>query len=158
MKLCYNEMAFKSLVNKIIPVMIEKYGSLIAFEHGSNKDGSLTSCGTNHAHLHLVPFYDQGTLLSSYRPRMKWDTSHSSEIAEKVKNNEYLFYYNLKTSIEWNNPQGQLHILKEPVSQFFRHFIAFYLGRSGESNYREFPFLKNAEKTRETLAYANALN
>ena len=152
MKHCYNDSEFKNLVEKVIPLMVEKYGNLIAFEHGSNQEGSATACGTNHAHLHLVPFRDEGLLSELKKSNMKWDACTAFEIAEKTGDNEYLFYYDLKKNMNWNNPIGYLHILQQPTSQFFRHLIASRLDCPEVSNYREFPFLENAKETRKTLA------
>lgn len=55
MRNVYDKLQFKDFVETVIPLLVQQYGPLIAFEHGSNKEGSITACGTDHAHLHLVP-------------------------------------------------------------------------------------------------------
>ncbi len=145
----YERSEFELFVRKVIPPLVDRYGSLISFEHGSNKEGSITACGTDHAHLHLVPF--TGTLIPDLNNSgLKWEHCLSSEIAGKAGKNEYLFYTELDSK-KWRNPNGYLHVLEQPISQFFRKLIADRIGCPDMANYRDFPFLKNAMLTSKTL-------
>ena len=147
----YTDSIFSNFVNSIVPVLNKKYGSLIAFEHGSNKEGSITSCGTDHAHLHLVPFKE--TLLPALmNTGLNWMSCKSSEVRLKAGRGEYLFYSELKSQEKWQDPIGYFHFLKTPISQFFRQVIASQLGITESYDYRKFPNLENARQTRKVLA------
>lgn len=154
MKNVYDKHDFAGFMETVIPLLVQQYGSLISFEHGSNKEGSITACGTDHAHLHLVPYY--GSLFSGLQSSgLQWVKCHVSEIASRVEKNEYLFYSELGTEKTWHDPVGYLHILDRPISQFFRHLIAARTGHTETSDYRQFPYLDAARKTRRTLAEAS---
>jgi len=150
MKNFYGQSELSALLKGVIPQMICRYGPLIAFEHGSNQEGSITACGTDHAHLHLVPF-DDSLLPQMQEANLEWAKCSASEISFRVKNNEYLFYCELGTEQEWADPEGYLHILEKPISQFFRHMLAARLGCVEISDYRRFPQLEMARQTRNSL-------
>lgn len=145
----YTHPALIDILRKVIPSLVQRYGSLISFEHGSNKEGSITSCGTDHAHLHLVPF--SKSLLPEMQD-LSWTHCHASDLKEIVKENEYLFYSELGINNDWNNPLGYLHILEEPISQYFRQKLADALQCNEKYNYKLFPHLDSAKKTRISLA------
>lgn len=149
MKSFYGKKEFVDVLNTIIPVMNEKYGKLIAFEHGSNSEGSITACGTDHAHLHIVPFSDS-LVNDLIKSGLQWERCSLEDINEKVGGKEYLFYLD-EIENEFSNSLGFLHILDYPISQYFRKIIAKRLGQLDKSDYKLFPFTENAEKTRNTL-------
>ncbi len=150
MKNVYNKQEFIEFVRTVTPLLVQKYGSLIAFEHGSNKEGSITACGTDHAHLHLVPYFE--SLFPDLQSTdLCWIQCNTSEIASRVGNSEYLFYSELGAKNIWQDPVGYLHILERPMSQFFRHLIASRTGHTEKYDYRRFPFLDTAKQTRRTL-------
>jgi len=145
----YTEPEFKNITEKIIPPMQKKYGKLIAFEHGSNTEGSMTACGTDHAHLHIVPF--QHSLVSGLlNSNLKWERCFPSEIMEKTQDKEYLFYLDINNKM--NETKGYLHILEYPISQYFRKMIAKKIGKLHEADYKIFPFMESAETTKTTLS------
>jgi len=147
----YDSPMLNDFLGSVLPQLIRRYGSLIAFEHGANKEESLTACGTAHAHLHLVPF-GESLLPDLQNSDMRWIVCHASEISSKSDNNEYLFYSELGTKKVWQDPIGYLHVLKNPVSQFFRHVIAKRNGRIEVSDYKRFPLFDTARHTRNVLA------
>lgn len=150
MRHIYNKAGFADFVESIIPLLVGRYGPLIAFEHGSNKEGSLTACGTDHAHLHLVPFTD--SLLPELQgSNLRWVQCRASEIPDRVGNQEYLFYGELGSAKVWRDPLGYLHVLERPISQFFRHLIASQLNCVDISDYRRFPHLETARQTHKML-------
>ena len=151
MKSVYHSSQFQDIMLSITPKLIKRYGQLITFEHGANCEGSITSCGTDHAHLHIVPWAD-APLIDFQNSTMEWIKVRASEISAESESNEYLFYSDLNNPNEWCDPIGYLHILKKPVSQFFRQLIAKKCGKSKEANYNEFPFLETARQTRNVLA------
>lgn len=147
----YTSKQLKSIMNKLLPIMSKKYGRLIAFEHGANRAGSMTSCGTDHAHLHIVPF-DVSLLPKMQSGDMVWTRIKSSEINNSARGFEYLFYYDINESEEWIDPVGYLHVLKKPTSQFFRKLIADYIGVI-DYNYKQFPNILLSESTNRTMLH-----
>ncbi len=147
----YRDSGFADFTVSVISRLVHNYGSLIAFEHGANKEGSITLCGTDHAHLHLVPF-QESLLPELQNSNLKWIKSRTSEIASRSGNNEYLFYTELGTNKLWHDPVGYLHILAHPISQFFRHIIAARTGHHDAVDYRQFPNLETARQTRNMIA------
>ena len=150
MRTTYMNPLFLNLVEKVLPSLIKKYGPIIAFEHGANKEESITACGTDHAHMHLVPW--EGSLskkLKNYG--MKWDHCHVSEISDKASGKEYLFYADLDRNESWGDPLGMIHVLRYPISQFFRHVLAEHLGKQEVSDYKKYPHLGTARQTRNVL-------
>lgn len=150
MKNVYGDRAFTNFVGVVMSRMVRKYGSLIAFEHGSNHEGSATSCGTNHAHLHLVPFAD--SLVGEMRnSNLEWSRSPATDIASIAGTSEYLFYADLGSSGIWDNPSGYVHVLTNPISQYFRHLIALHTSQFDKYDYKQYPFLQKARRTRNIL-------
>jgi diadenosine tetraphosphate (Ap4A) HIT family hydrolase len=150
MRYFYDDLRFTNFVQLVIPRLVSKYGAIIAFEHGANMEESLTSCGTDHAHLHLVPF--EGSLVPDFmRSDMKWIRSRPTEIITKAGKNEYLFYTELGLKINWKDPSGFLHILKNPTSQYFRRLIAARIGNVETADYKLYPFMETAKRTRREL-------
>lgn len=146
----YDNSSFKTFLDKVLPYLYRKYGSLVAFEHGANKEGSITACGTDHAHLHLVPLGE--TLLPDIRTSgLNWRICNSSEIVFQSEKNEYLFYCELNMNETWGKSNGYLHVLEYPISQYFRHLIAKRKGVPELSDYRRFPQLDIARQTQKEL-------
>lgn len=148
MKDVYKKTEFQTFMQTTITHLSHYYGPLITFEHGSNKEGSITSCGTNHAHLHIVPF-KQSLLEDIQNSDLHWIQCKTSQIAQIVESEEYLFYSDLNQG--WEDPVGYLHVLKFPISQFFRHIIAKKLNKSEMANYKDFPFIEIAQQTQKVL-------
>lgn len=151
MRNVYGRSLFADLVESVLPALVHRYGPLIAFEHGANKEGSITACGTDHAHLHLVPL-GESLLLELQNSGLRWIQCHASEIASVSGRHEYLFYSELDAKGVWQDPVGYLHILENPISQFFRRLIAKRRGKVEVSDYRRFPHLNAAMQTRRVLA------
>jgi len=144
----YGQPSFSDFVRNVVTRVTTRYVRPVIFEHGSSHAGSLTSCGTDHAHLHIVPlgFSLHGALRDSGR---SWTLVRSSDISSLVKSAEYLFY---SEDVLSEDPEGLIHVLEQPTSQFFRRLIATILGREAESDYRQHPLIAHAVKTQQFLA------
>ena len=151
MKGFYDRSKFSDFLNSVIPSIVNRYGSLIAFEHGANKKGSITSCGTDHAHLHLVPM-NESLLPGLQTSDLMWVKCHTSDISSIVKDSEYLFYTDIGYKNEWQDPLGYLHVLNRPISQYFRQLIAERIGCFSEFDYKKYPNLHRAKQTRRVLS------
>lgn len=128
------------------------YGKAVMFEHGATHANSATSCGTSHAHIHLVPL--SFSLLDAVGkvPGLKWEKSRSSEIKTRIGTSEYLFF---TENPRVSDPVGHLHMLGSPQSQFFRKIIARELGQEHRSDYKTNAMLDTAELTHRRLADAS---
>ncbi|HEN8735872.1 TPA: hypothetical protein U8207_004320 [Pseudomonas putida] len=133
-----------------------KYGRFSVFEHGAYSADSATSCGTAHAHLHLVPLsfslFDESRL---FAPEMVWEECLAAEIANVSNGREYLF-----VADEFNGAKTRGHIsfLHSEVSQFFRRVIATKLGRPAEYDYKTNAHLEVSRKSYEELREFVALD
>lgn len=156
MKELYSTKDFNCFINDMLDLMKLNYsGPFIAFEHGANKCGSDTSCGTSHAHIHLLAYKD-----SLYRDMistgLKWEKSNVNQIVSRVGSNEYLFYSEISSNSSWKNPEGYLHILEQPISQYFRRLIASQINRASEYDYKKYPYVDVAIGTNRTLSMSLA--
>jgi len=151
MRNCFDDQNMVTLVSDVSERLMRQYGSVVTFEHGSNAEGSATACGTDHAHLHLVPLKE--SLVSDLNNSgMDWLRCSTSEIVSIAGDKEYLFYADLKLNSSWVNPEGYLHVLERPISQYFRQLLAKRFDCSAQSDYKLFPFLQNSIQTRSALA------
>lgn len=135
MKSVYSDPEFVAFTNRLVSALADCYGPVIAFEHGPNREGSETSCGTNHAHIHLVPYRSLEAKLNNMN--IEWKSCFASQVDTLVGDNEYLFY--CEPGKKWDNPIGWLHILGRPISQFFRRVIAEDQGAFEKFNYKTNP-------------------
>ncbi|MDK2956243.1 MAG: hypothetical protein PWQ57_1739 [Desulfovibrionales bacterium] len=150
MKSCYQDRLFIDAVNVMLSRLSQQFGKpVIAFEHGANHNESSTACGTAHAHLHLVPFH--GSLEQRIKDNRDWTECSFNEIFKEAGSYEYLYYNDISKCNEWTKQKGLLHILKSPTSQFFRKILAEACGKIDFADYKIYPFLDVASKTRKAL-------
>ena len=140
---------FSDFLRHVVERVEASYGPSVVFEHGANHRGSLTSCGTDHGHMHIVPisFSVRDALRES--DLASWEHVHASAIRDKVGNHEYLFFSEVPGQ---KDLMGNVHKLTSPVSQFFRKVIAARVGATDVADYRQHLFLTTARRTRERLA------
>lgn len=141
----YGKKEFVDFSMKVADMVSAAYGPLAAFEHGMQEHGSLTGCGTNHAHLHLVPF--QNSLAQQVQKAVRdllWIRLAAHEIEQAVDDREYLLMADSPSDLA---SKSYLSVLNQPESQFFRRILASYLGIDQQANYRDYPFQIKAELT-----------
>ena len=125
------------------------------FEHGPAKFGSLTGCGVDHAHMHLVPVDDDLSQWFGYVDgNSAWQSCRLSEVCSMVGNSEYLLYANDATSAD---PICKLAILQQPASQFFRRCVALAVGQPERFDYKAYPSLHNVTLTNAILREAGSI-
>ena len=126
----------------------EEYGECVVFEHGPKSAGSLTGCGVDHAHLHIVPvnFYDFEEAVG--KAGKEWKKIRLDDVEAYVRENEYLMYSN---SEDWDSGLVNIHILPESESQFFRKVVALISGASEFYDYKKYKFTDNAINTKRRL-------
>ena len=156
MKDLYVSKDFIDFTNDMLSVLKLRYpGPYIAFEHGPNKCGSNTSCGTDHAHLHIVPYCD-----SLYNDMTStgliWENCNANQISSRVGSNEYLFYSEISDGSSWEDHKGYIHALAESISQYFRKIIAKQIGRADEYDYKKNACVDVAIETNRQLSMAIA--
>lgn len=151
MRECYADSGFLEAANKLLTLLYTLYDRVLCFEHGAASHGSLTACGTAHAHLHFIP--GVSSLLESLaQSGLHWERCEPLSIPTIVPNSgEYLFYREFKSNQLWDNSEGIIHKLDVPRSQFFRKILAKQSGFCGESDYKSHPHLATSIYTRQLL-------
>lgn len=149
MKDKYCDLEFIDIANEMLERIRKNYNSkCIIFEHGANHEGSVTACGTNHAHLHLLP-YEKSLIFDMQQDGKEWIECNISDIKNIVGKNEYWFYGENISNIQ--EARGFLHIIKSPESQYFRKILARKEGISEQYNYKQYDFFETTKRTCEIL-------
>lgn len=122
------------------------------FEHGSRTVGSLTGCGVDQAHLHIVPLpFD---LIAAATARTEtgivWHDARNmaAPFAALPSDGEYVALWSR------GDRRTMIGAVTEPVSQWIRRVIADELGIGAEWNYQSHPQL---DRVQETLALLKPL-
>ena len=145
MRTYYSREDFWEFTNECISHIKSIYGDrVIIFEHGANSCESTTSCGTNHAHLHVVPF--SKSIIDKMQEDREWIKAKSNEIETIVADKEYLLYADPEKYAE--ESIFFVHILEEAESQYFRRLLADCLGIEDYS-YKSSPYY---QKTADSFA------
>jgi len=146
----YRSMSFWNFVAKTNERLLDAYDTPVSFfEHGPLVTGSVTGCGTDHAHMHAVPLnFSLEEVTYQFDPELKWQECRAADINKLCDNHEYLF---MVTKLDGINTSGSIVILKTGVSQFFRKVIADSLGISEHYDYKTNPMLETATSTAERL-------
>lgn len=148
----YRDKGFWQFVDRAVGIVEETYGRTVIFEHGAFHANSLTSCGTAHAHLHIVPLtFSLSQKAIAFDPGLEWEKCFVNEVATRAAGREYLYVADKYSSAR---SQGWLSILKGEVSQYFRRVIAQELGRFNEFDYKLHPQTDIADASAEMLASA----
>lgn len=122
-------------------------GTVFAFEHGTSQRGSVTGCGVDQAHLHLVPLdFDLIDLVMSVASsEVEWETVCGSPLTRLPSTSEYVSVW------QPGSEAAAIGTVKKPVSQWMRRLVARKLGIEEEWNYRTSPKMENIRRTVETL-------
>lgn len=146
----YTRPAFSDFVADVADVVSAAYGHVVAFEHGVRHRGSLTGCGTDHAHLHIVPFDgDFSRYVIAERPRVEWEMGPALDIARLSGGADYLL---MADSIHELKSELFVSRVRNPESQFFRKLLAKRMGVEEQFDYRRFPFAETTERSVHRLA------
>lgn len=145
----FDDSDFWAFASKAENILRSRYGNVSVFEHGAQFAGSQTGCGTDHAHLHMVPLsFSLSQEAIRFDSGLAWTRCPISEIAMHTSGREYLF---VADDFLGQETIGLLCILETPVSQYFRRVIATRNGMSDFYNYRHFPMLEIAERSAAQL-------
>ncbi len=146
MKKYYTNAIFQQFANESILLLKNTYKNkkIIAFEHGANKFGSITACGTNHAHIHLLPFSE--SLLNEINEELSFDKVALKDVSDYVADKEYLLYMDIDNSID-DKSSCYIHLLEEPISQFFRKVIAKKIDTPEKYDYKQYLNIEISEST-----------
>ncbi|MCZ2901188.1 HIT family protein [Burkholderia thailandensis] len=141
----YRRQTFKEFASEVADTVSSAYGSIVVFEHGVRSHGSLTGCGTDHAHLHLVPFRDSLVdLVRDYDRARTWSHGPAKDVEQLADGREYLL---MADSLAELDTAAYASLVERPESQFFRKALASRFGIDGSSDYRLFPFAERTELT-----------
>lgn len=122
------------------------------FEHGSRVVGSLTGCGVDQAHLHVVPLPFDLIAVATARTgeEIVWCDAHDAAqpLDSLPVEGEYVALWSR------SNRRAKIGSVREPVSQWIRRVIAEELGIGAEWNYRHYP---HPNRVLETLTWLRPL-
>jgi diadenosine tetraphosphate (Ap4A) HIT family hydrolase len=148
----YRTTAFREFADQVAKVVTSCYGRPVIFEHGVNHSGSLTGCGTDHAHMHMVPFAEKfSKLVMGFDVERNWVATPLQGIGGIAGNNEYLMMAN---SVDELSSSAYVSVVRQPTSQFFRRVLASSMGLAAQSNYKLFPFSGRSKATSSKLSTA----
>lgn len=149
----YRDDAFIEFTEEVHGLLGSEFGPCVIFEHGSRTEGSLTGCGVNHAHLHLVPLRSSLVgLVARLDPSSQWIDASLSEVAALTSGREYLL---MSDSYTGQSTTVKLLILNSPRSQYFRQILAEALNLKQLADYRVAPLKSEAGSVAERLRSAS---
>jgi diadenosine tetraphosphate (Ap4A) HIT family hydrolase len=141
-----------AISNRIADWLGRRGQEVYFFEHGSRSVGSLTGCGVDQAHLHVVPLpFD---LIAAATARTEagivWRDARETEppFDTLPVHGEYVALWSR------GDRRTMIGAVTKPVSQWIRRVIADELGIGAQWNYRRHPQL---DRVRETLALLRSL-
>jgi len=139
-----------NIVDEIAGPLRSHGNEVYCFEHGSRAAGSLTGCGVDQAHLHVVPLGFDLTAAAVRRAggAVDWRDSRTmrSPFGELPQHGEYVVVW--RTSDRFT----MIGSVPYPVSQLLRRVIAVELGIESEWNYHTHPQGHNVAQTLSMLA------
>jgi len=145
----YNKSSFYYFVNEVVQQTKNKFGKISVFEHGSIKENSLTSCGTSHAHLHVVPLqFSLEEESINFNDSLKWIKCRLNDLKSIVDGSEYLF---VSDNYDGENTYGFVCVLNIETSQFFRKVIANKIGIPEKFDYKKYKMDENSKLTLDKL-------
>ncbi len=143
----YSNPDFLVFANEWINHVRKTYNKkIMVFEHGANRCGSQTSCGTNHAHLHVVPYGK--SLLDRMLNDREWINVRCDRIKETVGENEYLLYADVSERLD--EATIYVHILEKEESQYFRKLLGEKVGVT-DFSYKTAPHYNDTVETYKKL-------
>lgn len=152
MKTYYTNEVFWRYIESALRYMRNRLGAadqkILLFEHGANACDSLTGCGTNHAHIHLVPYGK--SILNKIQSGKEWIKTSWHQVSAIVGEREYLLY----CDNESDNPQDSavyVHLVVKPESQYFRKILADDMGLEGKFSYKEHLYMERSGRTYRAL-------
>lgn len=139
---------FYSLYNRTIECVTHAFAKPTIFEHGPVMDNSLTGCGVDHAHIHVVPlnFSLSEAIAKHCVAKLTWRNAtifNKSAFIDYSKSSYFLYK-------EPNN-EALLTNINTEISQYFRQIIAKELGIPNHYDYSHHPFFENIAITLDLL-------
>src|SRR3546814_20304460 len=90
----------------------------------------MTSCGTAHEHVHIVPLsFELSAKAIGFDQGLQWEECSIVDVARRAAGRESLFMADRYASMA---SRGWLTVLKQGTSQYFRRVIAHELRRPEE--------------------------
>lgn len=117
----YDTRLFDFLSKFTKSLMTNENDSFLCFEHGANKFGSITACGTDHAHIHIIKNCRIFDLDREVNGKL-WVETSAEKFASLVEDEEYLAFWEYKHSMK--TVEVMVNIVDIPESQYFRKILA----------------------------------
>jgi ATP adenylyltransferase len=123
-----------AFLDRIVPLIEQRYGAVAVFEHGPARVGSNIGCGVDYAHLHVVPTKcDLRAGAKKIAPAISWHVipslRHLSELKDRTRDYWFVQQVYGKSACA----VGEILVDDQSApSQLFRKVIADHIG-SAES-------------------------
>lgn len=140
----------RSVSELVQETLLDVFGqtdNLLWFEHGAVAKGSITGCGVDHAHIHILltdRFTTDDILQAAVSLGVEvWTTSETKDVYQNLTDGEeYLVFGDLSVS--------HVKTLSTPVgTQFFRRALALLDGCRTDWDYKDFAHDGNARQSLE---------
>lgn len=140
-----NERSVYRRINSLVRDVLGDVDNYIWFEHGPTSKGSITGCGVDHAHIHVILDCDFGTreiLRAATELGVdNWEQSDFNCVfRNRIDSGEYLAFGDSKTGFSKK-------LLKPVGSQFFRRALAHLDGKRTDWDYKEFAHQQIAQQS-----------
>lgn len=127
-----------SIADEVATHVARKAGNAVIFEHGPRRAKTLTGCGVDQAHLHVVGWqsdlFDQ---LTEEVGEVKWKPANYLDPWGEIQpDSDYLMIRDSRRSA--------VAVVESPSSQRLRRALASVTGHKDEWDYRTHPNPKNA--------------
>lgn len=121
---------------------VSQWGPVIFLEHGATRPNSVTGCGVDQAHLHVVPTH--ADLLSRVLKDRKvhWEKTDGLDPWSSIPQNQEYYLISVGDHTFVGYPSA-------PVSQYFRKQLAQEIGLPNEWDYKGWPNYGNVNRTVE---------
>lgn len=141
------ELELEHLLTESREFLTSCFGEPILFEHGPSRAGSLSGCGIDHAHLHMVSLEldIQREFENSQFAGLSWSCLGKNILPSQLlmpHGMDYLYFQN-------TNRGAFIAEVECPTSQFFRKVIARGIGLPDHFDYKQYSFLENAMLTQQ---------
>ncbi|RWX78575.1 hypothetical protein EPK99_08190 [Neorhizobium lilium] len=139
----------QELIQEVSSTLRVELERIIWFEHGPSAVGSITGCGVDHAHIHVLvdpPFSFQAFDAAVRAESDRWKPFNTSCVYDHILGNEsYMIIGSDKRAIAGTS-------VEELGSQYFRRTIAGLVQKPHAWNYRTHAHIGNVRRTVKTLA------
>jgi ATP adenylyltransferase len=139
---------YEDVEDRARALLVDRVSStIVSFEHGAARIGTVIPCTVDHAHVHLIALPAAGQILLPLHVPWREIDNNLEALSVEVGDDEYLTFVDV---------QGRRWVSTGPAgtfeSQLLRKVVARAVGRPERWNWREDPAASTADKIFRDLA------